>query len=213
VCGRFVAASPRDVLLDVFDVDVDHVGDELPLSYNVAPTDEVCTVIQEDDGRALSLLSWGIAGRINARAETLTERALFRDPFRRRRCLLPADGFYEWETLSDGSKQPWFFEPVGKGPLALAGIWNRASCAIVTTAAAEPVARLHDRMPVIVERDDWEAWLDSDASLADVEPLLLSPPTAPLQTRRVSPRVNNVRNNDPHLLHTAPPPPEPLALF
>jgi putative SOS response-associated peptidase YedK len=212
VCGRFVAASPRDVLLDVFDIQVDRVADELPLSYNVAPTDEVCVVTRVDEGRALSLLSWGIAGRINARAETLTERTLFRDQFLRRRCLLPADGFYEWETLPDGSKQPWIFEPVDERPLALAGIWNPGSCAIVTTAAAEPVNRLHDRMPVIVEPDDWEAWLGGDAAVADLEPLLL-PTSTRLEARRVSTRVNNVRNNDPHLLETAPPPPEPLALF
>jgi putative SOS response-associated peptidase YedK len=201
------------VLLDVFSIDVDRVADELPLSYNVAPTDEVCAITDENDGRTLSLLSWGIAGRINARAETLTERALFRDPFLRRRCLLPADGFYEWETLANGSKQPWIFEPVDERPLALAGIWNPGSCSIVTTAAAEPVSRLHDRMPVIVEPVDWEAWLDHDAELGDLEPLLVPPPAAPLRTRRVSPRVNDVRNNDPHLLDTAPPPPEPLALF
>ena len=213
MCGRFVAASPRDVLVDVFAVDVDHIGAELPLSYNVAPTDEVCTVTTEDAGRVLALMSWGIAGRINARAETLTERALFREPFLRRRCLLPADGFYEWETLAGGAKQPWFFGPVDDGPLAFAGIWSAGSCAIVTTAAAEPVARLHDRMPVVVDPGDWQAWLDLDATLADLEPILVPPATAPLRTRRVSTRVNDVRNDGPHLLDTAPPPPEPLALF
>ena len=220
MCGRFVAASTRDLLVDWFGVEEVAGGGALPASYNVAPTDDVYTVVDEDGRRLLRVTPWGlVAGDgatplINARAETLTERPAFREAFERRRCLIPADGFYEWETMPAGGKQPYLFAAVEGGPVGFAGIYGRrGTCAIVTSAAAPPVTRLHERMPVIVARDRWDLWLDSDADQDEVQSLLLPPPKAPLVARPVTPRVNDVHNNDATLLDPVPPPPEPLHLF
>jgi putative SOS response-associated peptidase YedK len=218
VCGRFVAASTRDLLVDWFGIS--DVEGDLGLSYNVAPTDDVYTVGGDDGRRVLSVMSWGlIAGEgatplINARAETLRERPAFREAFLHHRCLVPADGFYEWETLPGGAKQPYLFAPADGRPVGFAGIrGRRQTCAIVTSAAVEPVSQLHDRMPVIVPPERWDDWLDPSAEPDELHALLLPPPEAHLVVRPVSPRVNDVRNNDPALLDTAPPPPRPLRLL
>jgi len=207
-----VAASPRDVLVDWFEVE--HVVAELPPSYNVAPTDDVPAVTADQGRRALGVMSWGLGGRINARAETLTQQPRFRQPFLTRRCLLPADGFYEWETLPGGAKQPFLFAATDGHPLALAGIWDApGACAIVTSAASEPVVRLHDRMPVVVDPERWDDWLDPDADVDELRSLLVPPREVPLTVQRVGTRVNDVRNNDARLLDPVPPPPEPLRLL
>jgi len=219
VCGRFVAASTRDLLVDWFGVEEIADDVELPPSYNVAPTDDVYTVATALDGghRLLQVMAWGlVAGKgatplINARAETLIERPLFRDAFERRRCLIPADGFYEWETVAGGSKQPYVFGPVDARPLGFAGIYGkRGTCAIVTSAARPPVDRLHDRMPVVVAPERWDAWLDPLADVDELQSLLAPPPETALRARPVSTRVNDVRNNDESLLDDAEP---PLRLF
>ena len=217
MCGRFVAASTRDLLVDWFGVDDIAEHAELPLSYNVAPSDDVYTVATapENGTRQLRVMAWGlVVGQaatpmINARAETLTDRAVFRDAYERRRCLIPADGFYEWETVG-GAKQPYVFSPLDSRPLGFAGIYRRGTCAIVTTAARPPVDRLHDRMPVVVARDDWDAWLDPTADARELRSLLVPPPETALRARSVSARVNDVRNNDASLLDDAEP---PLRLF
>ena len=212
MCGRFVAASPRDVLRDHFGVDDVH-GGELPASYNVAPTDPVHAVIREDGQRVLDQLGWGFvpagapdparASRpINARAETLLERPLFRA---HRRCLVPADGFYEWEQTASGRKQPYFIHKADGGPLAFAGVWDEwrdalRTCAIVTTRAAEPVSRLHERMPVVLDPEAWTDWLAGDLDPRDAGAL----DPAPLALRPVSTRVNDVRNNDSSLVDPVP---------
>jgi putative SOS response-associated peptidase YedK len=222
VCGRFVAASTRDLLVDWFGIEEVEDDVRLPANYNVAPTDDVYTVATEpEDGRRLlRATAWGlIAGQgatplINARAETLAERPVFRDAFERRRCLIPADGFYEWEAIPGGTKQPYVFSPADAHPLGFAGLYGRrGTCAIVTSAARPPVDRLHDRMPVVLAPDRWDAWLDPAAPIDELQSLLVPPPGAGLVTRRVSTRVNDVRNNDATLLDGVPPPPEPLALF
>lgn len=222
MCGRFVAASTRDLLVDWFGIEEIEDDAPLPPSYNVAPTDDVYTVTtsHHDGRRSLRIMVWGlVAGDgatplINARAETLAERPVFRDAFERRRCLIPADGFYEWETIEGGAKQPYVFAPTDGRPLGFAGIYGRrGTCAIVTHAARPPVDRLHDRMPVVVAPDRWDAWLDPVADHDELQALLAPPPETPLVTRRVSPRVNDVRNNDAALLDDAPPPPQPLHLF
>ena len=218
MCGRFVAASTRDLLVDWFGIG--DVEGDLGLSYNVAPTDDVYTVVGDDGRRVLRVMSWGlIAGEgatplINARAETLPERPAFREAFLHRRCLVPADGFYEWETLPGGAKQPYLFAPEDGRPVGFAGIrGRRQTCAIVTSAAVEPVSRLHDRMPVIVPPDRWDDWLDPSAEPDELHALLVPSPDAPFVVHPVSPRVNDVRNNDPALTEPAPPPPRPLRLL
>jgi putative SOS response-associated peptidase YedK len=219
VCGRFVAASTRDLLVDWFGIEEIADDVELPLSYNVAPTDDVYTVAgAPDDGRRLlRVMRWGLAPGdganllINARAETLAERPVFREAFERRRCLIPADGFYEWETVGGSAKQPYVFSPTDARPLGFAGIYGRrGTCAIVTSEARAPVNRLHDRMPVVVAPDDWDAWLDADTDADELQALLVPPPETALRARPVSARVNDVRNNDESLLDDAP---APLRLF
>ena len=220
MCGRFVASSTRDLLVDWFGIEDVEDDAQLPPSYNVAPTDDVYTVTGSAEGRRLLRVTpWGlVAGDgatplINARAETLAERPAFRDAFERRRCLIPADGFYEWETI-EGAKQPYVFAPADGRPVGFAGIYGRrGTCAIVTSAARPPVDRLHDRMPVVVAPDRWDIWLDGRADLDEVQSLLAPPRETPFVSRRVSRRVNDVRNNDQSLLDDAPPPPQPLHLF
>ena len=219
VCGRFVAASTRDLLVDWFGVEEITDDVELPPSYNVAPTDDVYTVATaaEDGRRLLRVMTWGlVAGEgatplINARAETLAERPVFREAFEQRRCLIPADGFYEWETVAGGAKQPYVFAPVDSRPLGFAGVYGkRGTCAIVTSAARPPVDRLHNRMPVVVAPDRWETWLDRIADADELQSLLAPPPETALRARPVSMRVNDVHNNDPSLLDETTP---PLRLF
>jgi putative SOS response-associated peptidase YedK len=219
VCGRFVAASTRDLLVDWFGIEDISDDTELAPNYNVAPTDDVYSVATApDDGcRLLRVTAWGlIAGEgatplINARAETLAERPVFREAFEQRRCLIPADGFYEWETVAAGAKQPYVFSPIDARPLGFAGIYGRrGTCAIVTSAARPPVDRLHDRMPVVVAPDQFDTWLDRGTTTADLQSLLAPPPETALRARPVSTRVNDVRNNDEALLDEAEP---PLRLF
>jgi putative SOS response-associated peptidase YedK len=217
-----VAASTRDLLVDWFGVEEISDDVRLPASYNVAPTDDVYTVATETGGgrRLLRVMGWGLVPGegatplINARAETLAERPAFRDAFEQRRCLIPADGFFEWETIPGGAKQPYVFSPPDGHPLGFAGIYGRrGTCAIVTSAARPPVDRLHDRMPVVIGPERWDVWLDPATDSDELQSLLVPPPDAGLVARRVSTRVNDVHNNDVALLDDAPPPPEPLALF
>jgi putative SOS response-associated peptidase YedK len=219
VCGRFVAASTRDLLVDWFGVEEIENDVLLAPNYNVAPTDDVYTIATApDDGRrVLRVAEWGLVPGdgatplINARAETLAERPVFREAFERRRCLIPADGFYEWETVTAGAKHPYVFSPTDGRPVGFAGIvGRRGTCAIVTSAARPPVDRLHDRMPVVVERDRWDTWLDPSADAVELQTLLVPPPETALRARAVSTRVNDVRNNDASLLDDAP---APLRLF
>jgi putative SOS response-associated peptidase YedK len=137
---------------------------------------------------------------MNARAENLLERPLFRHAFARRRCLLPADGFYEWLTQPDGKKQPYFISPRHGGVLALAGLWSRneeSTCAIITTGANNVVGQLHQRMPVILPPEHWELWF-TEHDVTELSSLLLPAPDDLLQLHTAA--VNSVRNNGPDLV-------------
>jgi putative SOS response-associated peptidase YedK len=217
MCGRFVATSTRDLLVDWFGIEEIDAGDALPPSYNVAPTDDVYTVGGEDGRRLLTVTPWGlVAGNgatpmINARAETLVERPVFREAFEHRRCLIPADGFYEWETVGGGRKQPYLFVPPDAHPVGFAGLLGRrGTCAIITSAARPPVTRLHDRMPIVLAAERWDVWLDPETTIDELQSLLAPGAEAPFATRRVSTRVNDVRNNDASLVDEVAP---PLQLF
>jgi putative SOS response-associated peptidase YedK len=218
VCGRFVAASPIDVLVDHFDVE-DVGSKELGASYNVAPTDPVYVVLDGEDGRRLDAMRWGLVPRdtadpmraskpINARLETVRQRPSFRESFEHRRCLMPANAFYEWGA-GPGHKQPWLFRAADDQLLALAAIWDEwrgslVTCAIVTTTAVPPVAARHERMPLVLGRDTWDAWLDPDRGGSELADLAASVVAPALTARPVSTRVNDVRNNDPGLLVPVP---------
>lgn len=221
MCGRFVAATDPDGLVRFFTID-ERKDDDLPPSYNVAPTDPVRAVAAHEGRRLLVTFRWGLvphwaespkvaATMINARAESVATKPAFRDALGRRRCLIPADGFYEWTKSADGKKIPHFISRPDGNPLALAGVWETwrdkadpdapplRSCSIITRAAEGPVTELHDRMPLVLPAEAWSPWLDRETSSEEVTALLHADVPA-LQLRTVSTRVNAVANNDPELL-------------
>jgi putative SOS response-associated peptidase YedK len=238
MCGRYVAASSPALLADRFAVDeVDPTVGEAPApDYNVSPRSDVLVVRQRDDRRVLSRVRWGLVPpwaesakvgdrMINARAETVATKPAYRRAFAKKRCIVPADGFYEWkrdETPTDGRprKRPYFVHRRDGEPLALAGLWEvwkvpedsepdlggddgwLRSCVIVTTTANDALAHIHDRMPVVLPEAAWERWLDPDMHDADALEQLLAPaPSEWFEVYEVSTRVNSVRNNDAELVH------------
>ncbi len=203
-------------------------AEALDPSWNVAPTDRVYAAAEraaregEPAQRVLGTYRWGLvpswakdpsigSRMINARAETLERK--FRRALERRRCLVPADGFYEWERRDDGTKQPWFIVRADGAPMVFAGLWELwrppgaegdeplRTCTIITTEANDLVARLHDRMPVVLGPSDWDRWLDRAVTdPAAVRDLLAPPDPRAFEMYEVSTRVNNVRNNDGRLV-------------
>jgi putative SOS response-associated peptidase YedK len=226
MCGRYASTRRRQELIDVFDVDHDEAGEFEP-DFNVAPTKPV-PVILTREVRELHVARWGlvpswakdvsIGGRlINARAETVHEKPAFRRAFARRRCLLPADGYYEWQTPEGGGgKQPFFIRRGDGGLLAMAGLYevrrpaHRAderllSCTVITTEASDDLGHIHDRMPMLVEPDRFAAWLDPALTHPDEARSLLVPAaTSPLEAYAVSTAVNKVINNGPELVKPLP---------
>jgi putative SOS response-associated peptidase YedK len=217
--------TPMSDVARIFDAEVREDEPAAP-SWNVAPTDPVTVVVQRDDGRVVERQRWGLipawadspsagARMINARAETIMNSPAFRVAFRRRRCVVPADGFYEW--IRDGGKpKPFmlrpadgFAEDAATPLLNFAGVWSVwkdpatgiwvPSCSVVTTEASRQVSPIHNRMPVILPGDSWRTWLDPD--LTDTAELLsmLVPAEDALDIYPVAPLVNSVRNNGPEL--------------
>jgi len=260
MCGRYATARARQELVDEFQVRLDAVEDDLQPDYNVAPTKQVPAILtraprpdtaeaeavrkeqeEAEAVRQLRTLRWGLVPSwakdlsignrmINARMETVHEKASFRRAFARRRCLLPADGYFEWYALQDqgdgasadpaqkerkgkrkARKQPFFIRPKDGGVMAMAGLyelWRNPetgewvwTCTVITTDAPDDLGRIHDRMPMVVERDRWDAWLDP--SLTDTEQvrgLLVPAMSGTMEAYPVSTMVNNVRNNGPELI-------------
>jgi putative SOS response-associated peptidase YedK len=226
MCGRFVQVSSPDLLVERFNVDELESPRHEP-SYNVAPRASVYAVRdrQEDEGRRryLSELRWGLVPSwakdtkvgdrmINARAESLADKPAYERAFRRHRCLVPAEGFYEWQRRG-GRKQPMFIHRRDGEPMAFAGLWaawrdpNEAngdwlrSCAIVTTNANDTIAPLHDRMPVVLEERDWSRWLDpAIRETGALERLLVPASNELLVAYPVSSAVNSADNDGPELV-------------
>lgn len=224
MCGRFLSLSSLDDLAT--HLAVDEVATEaLPIRYNVAPSTEIYAAITHQDRRRLGTLRWGFVppwatslrgGRqpINARIETVATSRMFAQSFAHRRCLIPADGFYEWRAATDSQpKQPFHLADPAGDPLVFAGIWTAwrdpedreaapvFSAAIVTTEARGDIAQLHHRMPVMLPRQLWDEW--AGAAPEDAPHLLdaVSALGAPrLTATAISTRVNNVRNDGPELL-------------
>lgn len=186
-------------------------------NYNAAPTQELPVVRRGKEGEPrLSLIRWGLVPHwsrtgpqgskplINARAETAAEKPTFRTALKRRRALVPADGFYEWSKAGDGSKQPWYITRTDGAPMVFAGVWERwgegderiDSFAILTNEAGPDIADIHHRCPVLVEPPDFRAWLDPET---DPQPFFEVQPGGKLAARKVAPRVNAVRENDADL--------------
>lgn len=222
MCGRFTLRTSPQALASHFQLAL--VPDFEP-RYNIAPTQPVAVVRADSQGRRLDLLQWGlvpswaedptIAHRlINARSETAADKPSFRTALRRRRCLIPSDGFYEW-TRNGPKKQPYYIAPSRNEPLALAGLWDHwsrggdtiDSCTILTTEANDLVRPLHDRMPVIIAPTDFHRWLDPSVDQCEQILDLLRPcPSAALSARPVSRWVNSPAHEGPRCLD--PPSPD-----
>jgi putative SOS response-associated peptidase YedK len=245
MCGRYASSRKPEDLVEEFEIDKVEAKETLQPDYNVAPTKQVYAVVERepreperggaegDPERQLRTVRWGLvpfwakdpavgSKMINARTETVHEKPAYRRAFASRRCLLPADGYFEWYATEQKTKagkpvkQPFFIHPADGGVLAMAGlyeIWRDPTrgeddpdrflwtCTVLTTTAEDELGRIHDRMPMLVERDRWESWLDP--RISDVEELKgLLVPAAPglLEAYPVGTSVNNVRNNGPELV-------------
>lgn len=217
------ATDPAEVAR-IFDAEsrIDEDSNDAKPRFNVAPTQPLTVVLQRtDEGRVVEQHRWGLipsfsesakggARMINARAETIATSPAFRNSFRKRRCIVPSDGFYEWRRTG-GPKQPYFLHPPQDALLAMAGLWAVwkdpetglwvPSAAVVTTDANRMMSAIHDRMPVLLPREAWDDWLDTEVDDADYLQSLLQPaPDDVLGMRPISTRVNNVRNEGPELL-------------
>lgn len=225
MCGRYTLTDPDPRLLRFRFGLRESVEIEQRPRYNVAPTDSVLAVRPDrEGGREPGILRWGLIPHyadpdsldrllINARAETVAEAPAFRDAFRTHRCLIVADGFYEWREEEMGKRPVWITRP-SRELFAFAGLWAEArradgssvhSCAIVTCGPGKVVAPIHDRMPVILDADAEEIWLDPGGGEERLEELLV--PTDDLEVTEVSDAVNDVRQDGPTLIEP------PLRLF
>ena len=215
MCGRFAFFGNNRESLEPLGV----VSDPPLLeSYNIAPTQEVIVIRTWPETGQLEygMLRWGLLPfwsktsktkfpLINARAEGIKKKPSFRAPFKYRRCIIPASGFYEWQKRARG-KQPFFIRPIDEGYFGLAGIWDQwqggdgqdiESCAIITTTSNSMVAEIHDRMPVILEQSNQVAWLDAGAGQGELLAMLEPYPAEKMEAYPVSSLVNSARNNGP----------------
>ncbi|HEY6121291.1 MAG TPA: SOS response-associated peptidase [Pyrinomonadaceae bacterium] len=211
MCGRFVLKSSRRIKLDRKQV----VGLLFEPRYNIAPSQTILVIGDFGNGIEERSLTWGLIpswsgdgkGFINARCETLEERPSFSESFQKRRCLIPADGFFEWKRTGKW-KQPHYFQLENEDTFAFAGIWDSwerndtsiKSCAIITTAANELVAQLHDRMPVILQPQDFDIWMDPKAESTTLRKLLTPISTARMKSHPVSSAVNHPENDSGDLI-------------
>ena len=225
MCGRFTLTTPdaTQLALDLGIEPDSALLERYRPRYNIAPTDQHWIVRARREERQIWAADWGLRNswqrdpkrppQINARAETLTERPAFRDAFRQRRCVVPADGFFEWTGPKQARRPLWFHQPEG-GLIYFAGLyeswrpttadeWQR-SFTIVTTEANALMAPVHDRMPVLLTPDRIDDWLYADAEEPLLRSLLVPPPEGALIATTVSTRVNAVRNDDPACLEPVP---------
>jgi putative SOS response-associated peptidase YedK len=216
MCGRFTLRSSRRIKLE------GGRNLDLPLvpRYNIAPSQNVLTIGDFGAGLEARLLTWGLIpswskerkGFINARSETIRNKPSFSESFQIRRCLIPADGFYEWQR-SGKIAQPYFFQMRDESQFAFAGIWDEwqadetaiESCAIITTTANELVASIHDRMPVILSPDSQDSWLDGDSDPVTLRNLLAPFPASEMASHAVSYDVNHPKIDDQYLTRPVEP--------
>jgi putative SOS response-associated peptidase YedK len=219
MCGRFTQQRPTSELAEIFDAE--NLADDPGGHFNIAPTDAAAVVVQREDRRAVTTYHWGliphwaaeprIAGRtFNARSETVAAVPAFRDSFRRKRCLVPVDSFYEWRR-ENGIRQPYRILRADGLPLVMAGLWAgwrdpdtgavRRTFTIVTTRANAWIAGLHDRMPVILPQSAWATWLNPHpVDPGELHALLVPSDDEPLEIYPVVGLVNSVRNDGPALV-------------
>jgi putative SOS response-associated peptidase YedK len=226
MCGRYALTHPPDVLAAIFRLAESPA--QLQLRYNIAPTQHVPVVVQTSHGRELQQMRWGLIPcwardasignkMINARSESVGEKRVFRTALQRRRCIVPASGFFEWKKMGK-TKQPYYIHRADGQPLGLAGLWETwrnadqgggeqvRSFTILTTDASEAVRDLHDRMPVILEPEAFDRWLDPKIDdAASLQELLVAPPEGVLAMHPVSTRVNSPANDAPSVLEQCEP--------
>ncbi|MXV87301.1 MAG: SOS response-associated peptidase [Acidimicrobiales bacterium] len=245
MCGRFVSAASLEQIAAHFDTSLP--GFDAPRSYNVAPTTDIVAVVGNDDARRIETFRWGLVPRwskdpakgpplFNARSETAAAKNSFRGAFRRRRCIVPADGFYEWPRAPKGTPRderplPHYITRADGAMLAMAGLWERwspppagdaadranadaptgplqalHSATVLTTAANSFMAPIHDRMPVLLDRSQWETWLDPANDGVDALVAMCAPAAEGiLRSHQVGRAVGNVRNSDASLIEPADP--------
>ena len=221
MCGRYVIKTPPGLMRNAFGY---AEQPNFPPRYNVAPTQPVPVVRLDEGRRRFVLMRWGLIPSwvkdprtfsllINARGESVNEKAAFRMAMRRRRCLFPADGFYEWRQVG-AEKQPFYVRPRAGGPMAFAGLWETWSgpdgeemdtAAIVTTTANRTLASIHPRMPVVVAPDAFDFWLDIRIDGETAAALITPAPEDFLEAYPVSPAVNRFANDAPELIERAEP--------
>ena len=216
MCGRYVSATAASKLAEEFAVD-EVVVEDLGERYNVAPTLDVYTIVTTNEGtRRMGSLRWGLVPAfakdekignrmINLRAETVTSKGGFTRLLERRRCIVPADGFYEWQKPE---KQPFYITSADGGPLAFAGLWDKwKDLRTVTLITGEPndlVAKIHDRMVVCLPPDAWDTWLDPNVGAEEAAKLLVPLPSDQMRAYPVTKLVSNVKNEGPELLEPLP---------
>ena len=236
MCGRFVSTHSAEQIADYFGASFE--GEAPPENFNVAPTNDILAVVSDGDGLAVKHFQWGLvplwakdvkigSSMINARAETIADKPAFKGVFKKYRCIIPMDGFYEWQAANANSpvnakgkpvKQPMFIHRVDDEPLAVAGIWSAwrdkngpadapwlHTCAVITTSANNTMAPVHDRMPVILPASAWARWLDpATDDIEALQALLVPAPDSLLTMHKVSTDVNNVRNKGAELIEPVP---------
>lgn len=235
MCGRFTLHSEPDLVTESFEVDLSEIGAYEP-RFNIAPQQEILTLVERDAQRRVATMRWGLVphwakplaklpNMINARIETLAEKPAYREPFRRRRCAIVADGFYEWQGSDKGKpKQPYWIHRRDRTPFLMAGVWDRwtggdeeqpplISCSIVTEAANAAVAGIHPRMPVILDPRAITPWLSADNDNASERLLALLEPleAGMLTSYPVSTQVNDPAAEEPGLIQETQP--EQASLF
>ena len=233
MCGRYHNRADKQRIANAFRVGIPPTFDIAP-SYNVAPHtfQPVIRLDSDTSGREIVKMRWGLIpffasdakvaySTVNARAETVASRPIFRESMKRRRCLVPATGFYEWQASGKKTKQPWVIEPVDGDVFAFAGLWDRwkdkttglalETYTIITTDANELLEPIHDRMPVILSPQDYERWLDPGEPSHLPLDLLRPYPAEKLKAWKVSSAVGNVKNNSAEL--RLPIDSEPAGLF
>ena len=219
MCGRFVGYRQLDELKEFFPID--RANCDVTANFNVAPTQEILAIYNHEGENWLDKFHWGLvpfwakdpsigSRMINARAETVAEKPSFKNALKKRRCLIIADGFYEWQQTGRGPKQPWFIHAEGGGPFLMAALWEHwdkgetplETCTLLTTEAAGAMNAIHHRMPVILAADYLRPWLDAEGPEDAVAVLERNPATA-LAMRRISRAVNSPTHEGPDLIEPA----------
>lgn len=221
MCGRFTNRAKPEQIEKEFKVGAKNPNLYEP-RYNIAPTQMISAVLQEKSNRILTQLKWGLvpswskdasigSRMINARAETLAEKPSFREAFARRRCIIPASGFYEWQKTNSGAKQPFYFYLKDREVFGFAGLWESwldretgeelETCTIITTEANEAVEPVHERMPVILKAENYEEWLDAkEKNTERLQKFLLPYPGEEMSAHEVSRSVNIPDTDSPELI-------------